>query len=318
MSTGTMFLTDYPRVQVDNLYARDTSDSERAFAGHDDLSYRLVIGPAFAGLMDHLSPPFAAQIKSVSGRQEFDASRYDYLGGMITAGKQTDLNTEMAEYAVVSDLLSETVHQPHFAFSGSHTVYWVSGTADLPDYMWTGLERTGGVIHVDASGKWWVAPVELGHRIASSGTVVQPADDIFAELSDAYAAPAEYVGVQHWLVSNTQTAPHVHISDAEEAYQWHSIAREFSFGANGEVPERDIIAKVDRMIKAVISGTEDAEYSVDEDGALSFEATLSSGLFIMCEVSLAGNINAGLYYGPDGDLDRFLTRPTEEELLGLF
>ena len=75
---------------------------------------------------------------------------------------------------------------------------------------------------------------------------------------------------------------------------------------------------VDRIIRAVIEKAEWAEHSVDEDGALSFEAMLEGSLFIMCEVSLLGNINAGLYHGADGDLDRFLARPTEEELLDLF
>ena len=83
-------------------------------------------------------------------------------------------------------------------------------------------------------------------------------------------------------------------------------------------PHPDVVGMVGRIIKGVIEKTEEAEYSVDEDGALSFEAMLASGLFIMCEVSLRGHINAGLYRGPDGDLVEFLGRSTEEELSDLF
>ena len=35
----------------------------------------------------------------------------------------------------------------------------------------------------------------------------------------------------------------------------------------------------------------------------------------MCEVSLAGNINAGIYTAADGDLMEFLVCPSEEDLL---
>ena len=98
----------------------------------------------------------------------------------------------------------------------------------------------------------------------------------------------------------------------------HPVAREFSSGANGITPEASVVRMVDRIIRAVIDQTHKPEYSVDCDGALSFETTLENGTFIMCEVSLAGNINAGLYHDADGDLERFMARATEEELLGLF
>ena len=117
--------------------------------------------------------------------------------------------------------------------------------------------------------------------------------------------------MRQWVSLETEAAPEAHSSDEADASELHPIAVEFSLGVHGEAVGTDLVNKVDRIIKALIAGTSDAEYSVDEDGAVSFEATLSSGLFIMCEVSLAGNINAGLYDGADGGLERFLTRPTE-------
>ena len=75
---------------------------------------------------------------------------------------------------------------------------------------------------------------------------------------------------------------------------------------------------VDRIITAVLEKTTGPEYSVDDDGALSFEALLQSGLFIMCEVSIAGQINTGLYQGVEGDLIEFYAHQTEQQLLDLF
>ena len=97
----------------------------------------------------------------------------------------------------------------------------------------------------------------------------------------------------------------------------HPLAREFSSGANGITPETGVVRMADRIIQAVIDRTHKPEYSVDCDGALSFETTLENGAFIMCEVSLAGNINAGLYHNTDGGLEKFMAQATEEELLGL-
>ena len=132
---------------------------------------------------------------------------------------------------------------------------------------------------------------------------------------------AEPEGFQQILTSNVPEnwAPisRGQRSAQEENNSLHPIAREFAKGVIGSKPNTAMIHMVDRIIRAVLEETEGAEYSVDEDGALSFEAPLKTGLFIMCEVSLAGNINAGLYHSPDGDLDRFLARPTEDQLLGL-
>jgi hypothetical protein len=115
----------------------------------------------------------------------------------------------------------------------------------------------------------------------------------------------------------------------------HPVAAEFALGSDGVTPEQSVVNMVDRVIRVVIEKAEDAECSVDDDGALSFETTLPDGLFIMCEVSLAGNINAGLFImcevslagninaglyrdGTAVDLVKFLPYMTERDLLDLF
>lgn len=146
-------------------------------------------------------------------------------------------------------------------------------------------------------------------------------DDSAVFVSDSGLFHSES-GVQQWPMSNLNTLRLIDFqqfdSGIEPVVQLHPVAREFSNGAGDVTPDQETVTIVDRIIRTVIERTEGAEYSVDEDGALSFEATLSSGQFIMCEVSLTGNINTGLYHGADGELDRFLARPTVEQLLGEF
>ena len=69
---------------------------------------------------------------------------------------------------------------------------------------------------------------------------------------------------------------------------------------------------VSRIAKVIDSKTISFIYSIDEDGAFSSDARLESGLFIMCEVDISGEINAELYHGPFGELERFLARTTKD------
>ena len=101
-------------------------------------------------------------------------------------------------------------------------------------------------------------------------------------------------------------------------YALHPLAVEFAAGTTGRKPAPELVAIVDRIITTVLEKTTEAEYSVDEDGALSFEALLTNGNFIMCEVSIAGQIHTGIYQGVDGDLIRFHPHQTEQQLLNLF
>lgn len=96
----------------------------------------------------------------------------------------------------------------------------------------------------------------------------------------------------------------------------HPLARQFEQGVDGDRPDSSVVRMVDRIARDVEAKTVSFVYSIDEDGAFSFDARLESGLFIMCEVDISGEINAGLYHGPSGELEKFLARTKEEELLG--
>ena len=95
----------------------------------------------------------------------------------------------------------------------------------------------------------------------------------------------------------------------------HPMATSFEQGIDSKKPQSTTVQMVDRIARTVEEETLSHVQSVDEDGAFSFDAQLKSGLFIMCEVSASGQIDAGLYQGPQGDLQRFLARTREEELL---
>ena len=97
----------------------------------------------------------------------------------------------------------------------------------------------------------------------------------------------------------------------------HQLARQFALGIDGEAPTPSVVRMVDHIVKAVEAKTKDCVCSVDEDGAFSFEGWLSTGQFVMCEVDLYGEINAGLYHSPTGPQESFLSCITEEELLDI-
>ena len=98
----------------------------------------------------------------------------------------------------------------------------------------------------------------------------------------------------------------------------HQLTRQFALGIGGETPTPSVVNTVERIVRAVEDKTTSYVYSVDEDGAFSFDAWLDSGLFIMCEIDLYGEINAGLYHSPTGPQESFLPCITEDELLDKF
>ena len=60
------------------------------------------------------------------------------------------------------------------------------------------------------------------------------------------------------------------------------------------------------------------EITVDVDGALSFDLRLTSGLLILAELDLFGELDASVYDDREGILVRRLPQTTESELIGLF
>ena len=134
-----------------------------------------------------------------------------------------------------------------------------------------------------------------------------------------YSTPVDlFEQLQIVQVIDTSQNPQLDARSWEYLSGAHPMAMEFAQGIPGRKPEPVHVAMIDRIMKAVEEKTEEAEYSVDDDGAVSFETTLRTGRFIMCEVSLSGNINAGIYSAADGDMVEFLACPSEEDLLTWF
>ena len=150
--------------------------------------------------------------------------------------------------------------------------------------------------------------------------------------SDAFHVVAERLleGVEYDSVSTLNSEPEVDLSllptwkdsgwsiaaaKLSEVRVQHPLAKQFALGVDGENPTPSVVNMVERIARAVEARTTDYIHSVDADGAFSFDAWLANGLFIMCEVDLYGEINAGLYRSPTGPQESFLPRITEDELL---
>ena len=98
----------------------------------------------------------------------------------------------------------------------------------------------------------------------------------------------------------------------------HSITEQFARGVDGVIPKHSVADMVDRVVRLIEAKMKDYIYSVDDDGAFSFDGWLPNGLFIMCEIADDGEINAGLYHGRNGPDKAFLANITESELRDLF
>ena len=176
-------------------------------------------------------------------------------------------------------------------------------------------------------GRWWAHPSDP-ESIADWGTI----SSRLSPLSDPSPVVADRLLEEFptHSVSDLNVYPEVDPSlrptweDSDwsmaaaklsEVWVQHPLARRFALGVDGETPTPSVVDMVERIVRTVEAKTTDCVYSVDEDGAFSFDAWLASGLFIMCEVDLYGEINAGLYHSPTGPQESFLPCITEGELL---
>lgn len=101
----------------------------------------------------------------------------------------------------------------------------------------------------------------------------------------------------------------------------HPVVNEFAKGVDGAQPGDAVIAMSIRIVQAAIELTTDPEFAVDDDGALSIDLRLTSGMRLLAELPIDGTLDVGVY--DDRGLDqrvrevRFLSSTTVEELINL-
>ena len=101
----------------------------------------------------------------------------------------------------------------------------------------------------------------------------------------------------------------------------HPVVSEFARGADGAQPGDEVIATAARIVQAAIELTADPEFSVDDDGALSIDLRLTSGMRMLAELPIDGTLDVGVY--DDRELDRraqevkYLPSATPEDLIAL-
>ena len=96
------------------------------------------------------------------------------------------------------------------------------------------------------------------------------------------------------------------------------VVEEFTAGVEGVVPSPEVVAMAGRLAQAIVDYTgETAALVVDVDGALSIDLRLNNGLLLLAELSVAGNLDAGVYDGAAGKEIRHFPRASAEQILDL-
>ena len=100
------------------------------------------------------------------------------------------------------------------------------------------------------------------------------------------------------------------------------VVHEFALGLHGVRPNRTVVGMAARIIQAATEQTKDPEFSVDVDGALSFDLRLANGLRVLAELTIGGELDAGFYdYNNDDQRAteaEYLSQATAEELIAYF
>ena len=107
----------------------------------------------------------------------------------------------------------------------------------------------------------------------------------------------------------------------------HPIVQAFGEGFEGEIPLPTTLKTAAWIVEEAIQRTSEKEIEVDDtDGSLSFELRLTSGLLIVGELSLRGNLHVNVYNdrhpNPNAEVQEiwleYLPHASVEELIGLF
>ena len=117
------------------------------------------------------------------------------------------------------------------------------------------------------------------------------------------------------------TQPTISVSASEDESAPHPVIQEFALGADGILPNHDVVNMAERIVQAAIEQTIKPEFSIDDDGALSVDLRLANGLRMLAELPIDGALDVGVY--DDRDADRrareveYLPNATAEELINL-
>ena len=114
------------------------------------------------------------------------------------------------------------------------------------------------------------------------------------------------------------TWPDVDVLFDTERVKSDPAIQSFRKGLNGVYPDPRVTDMAIRITAAALAKTVEPEITVDVDGALSFDLRLASGLLILAELDLFGELDASVYDDREGILVRRLPQTTESELIGLF
>lgn len=98
----------------------------------------------------------------------------------------------------------------------------------------------------------------------------------------------------------------------------HPAVQEFAEGIGDARPKPDVVEMAQRITMAAIEKTIEPEVSVDVDGALSFDLRLANGLLLMAELSVNGELDAGIIDDKQGAIVGRLRNATAEELIRCF
>ncbi len=94
--------------------------------------------------------------------------------------------------------------------------------------------------------------------------------------------------------------------------------QEFAMGLEGVRPDAAVVAVASRILEAAIEKTVEPEFTVDVDGALSFDLRLSNGMLLLAELGIDGSLAASVFDDGRGVLIKYLPRTNDSELISLF
>lgn len=101
----------------------------------------------------------------------------------------------------------------------------------------------------------------------------------------------------------------------------YDLVHKFSKGIDGKIPNEFTINNAQQIIRAALSKNNNAEFIVDNDGALSINIRANNGMRILAELNIDGILDAGFY---NDDVTKtvieveYLSQITVQDLINYF